>query len=312
MKLSVIIPAYNAKSTIERCINGIVSQLPRDCEVIVVDDGSTDATGNIIDKLAESHEQVVVMHTTNHGPSVARNKALDIAKGDYITFADSDDTIAPHTLEYALDTMQQHPEYDILEYPTHVDRGTEGQYDVSFSDCAYHSFAEYWLKLQGYNHSYVWNKLYKRELFKNIRFTPGYIFEDLWIQPLLMKRASIIATTSKGCYLYSYNPDGLSHNLDAAQLEMAVRAHAHTLSELSATHSDNPHFCNYYLKAVNIQIDLYSATGNIILDCYPIPWSYIKQVTGKALIKAIILKLLGLKMLCKIINLTHKTTNATH
>lgn len=94
MLLSVIIPAYNVERTLGRCVESVLGQGVDDMEVIIIDDGSTDGTGKVCDSYG-GREGVTVVHQKNGGLSEARNKGLDVAKGEMITFVDSDDYIAP-------------------------------------------------------------------------------------------------------------------------------------------------------------------------------------------------------------------------
>ena len=120
MTLSIIIPVYNVEQHLERCIQSIVSQLPDDCEILLIDDGSTDRCGVLCDELQQRHHMIRAVHQHNQGLSAARNRGLDIAQGEYITFIDSDDELCFHTLKENLAHLLAHPEADMLEYPVEV------------------------------------------------------------------------------------------------------------------------------------------------------------------------------------------------
>ncbi|MBR2810610.1 MAG: glycosyltransferase family 2 protein, partial [Solobacterium sp.] len=96
---SVIIPAFNAEKTIARCLDSLVSQLTGAEEIIVVDDGSADATVQVVDEYAGRYPDIRLIRKRNGGPSSARNAGILAAKGDYILFADSDDFVMPHYFE---------------------------------------------------------------------------------------------------------------------------------------------------------------------------------------------------------------------
>ena len=110
LKYSVIIPAYNAEDTIERCLQSLLAQKRDDAEIIVINDGSTDNTANIINNLAEANETIVCLHQENGGVSNARNNGLSHAKGTYITFVDSDDWV---TDDYFSELDKMDPDVDI-------------------------------------------------------------------------------------------------------------------------------------------------------------------------------------------------------
>ena len=99
MKLSIVIPAYNTQDTIGRCLDSVLGQTYRDIEIIVVDDGSTDHTGEVLDRYARDHDNVTVMHSENRGCSEARNTCIARATGEYIFFVDSDDTVDKDAFE---------------------------------------------------------------------------------------------------------------------------------------------------------------------------------------------------------------------
>lgn len=97
--ISVIIPAYNTEPYLARCLDSVLCQTLSDFELLLIDDGSTDGTGAIADRYAESDSRVKVIHQENGGVSSARNRGLEVARGEFITFVDSDDTVLPTYLE---------------------------------------------------------------------------------------------------------------------------------------------------------------------------------------------------------------------
>ena len=105
--LSIIIPVYNAVQYIEMCVESIFSGTSRDLEVLLIDDGSTDASGLLCDQLAKKYSGIRVFHTENRGLAEARNLGLQHAAGQYIGFVDADDTVAPNMFETMLRCMRE-------------------------------------------------------------------------------------------------------------------------------------------------------------------------------------------------------------
>ena len=127
MKLSVIIPVYNVQHTLERCLDSIISQPYPDWEVILVDDGSKDNSPTICDHYAEAYSNIIVIHKENKGLSDARNVGVQHATGQYITFVDSDDYIDQSTFEEVMHILNEHPEYDMIEYPIYIHYGDKNR-----------------------------------------------------------------------------------------------------------------------------------------------------------------------------------------
>ena len=98
-KVSIIIPVYNNEKYVEKCIRSVMNQTFRDLEILVIDDGSTDKSGEILDHLAAEDKRIRLFHQENSGVAAARNKGLDSATGEYFTFVDGDDYIASDYIE---------------------------------------------------------------------------------------------------------------------------------------------------------------------------------------------------------------------
>ena len=116
-KISIIIPVYNTPENLLRdCLNSAKNQTLKDIEIICVDDGSTDGSGKILDEYAKSDPRFIVIHKPNGGCSSARDKGMDLAKGEYIQFLDSDDTIDPTTSEKCYNAAKEY-DADIVKFP---------------------------------------------------------------------------------------------------------------------------------------------------------------------------------------------------
>ena len=103
--VSIIVPVYNVEKYLERCLDSLINQTLKDIEIILVDDGSTDDSGNICDKYAKKDKRIKVIHKENGGLSDARNIGLSIANGRYLQFVDSDDFIHKQMIEILYNTI---------------------------------------------------------------------------------------------------------------------------------------------------------------------------------------------------------------
>ena len=225
MKLSIIIPIYNVEDTLRRCLESVLGQMDDRMEVIIVDDGSTDTSGQIAEQMTAGRTDCRLIRQANKGLSAARNAGIEAATGEYITFTDSDDFVARGTYTALLAVLEEHPAYDILEYPVmeHYGHPTK-QHLLTFPDAVVGSIRDYWL-CGGHLHTYACNKLYRRELFADIHFPEGKAFEDAYTYPFLLQRAKVVATTSVGRYYYCHNDRGITAQAGGKELTDLLEAH---------------------------------------------------------------------------------------
>ena len=290
MKLTVVIPVYRVEATLDRCVESVLIQDIDDMEVILVDDGSPDSCPKMCDEWAEKDSRISVIHKENGGLSEARNAALDVAKGDYVTFVDSDDWLDEGTYKAILNLMDDN---DIVEYPV--------AHRLSLADRSYDNMDDYWLTEQAYTHTFAWNKIYRRTLFNDIRYPQGKVFEDVYTLPLLLRNAKRISTTSLGGYHYEWNPVGITATADGEKLAQLLDAH------LTA---GMPIDDSYYMHLLNIQMDVREQIGAPIT--LPNRKVNASNLNGKQKIKAILLNILGINTLCKINKFIHRFKKPTH
>lgn len=295
MKLSIIIPLYNNEDTLARCLESVLSQDIDHCEIIIVDDGSTDSSGAMADEWAKKHPQIRVLHKPNGGVSDARNHGLDHMKGQYVTFVDSDDTLAPGTLRKLMVMLEKHPEYDILEYSVLQHAGNDDECMLTLNDGVYHHAID-WLSANGCSHCWVWNKIFKSQLFNSLRF-PTHLrrFEDMWLINRLLSLHPVMATTSHGHYNYHCNANGLMATVDD------YTGLLHAQMDIVQHHAINLHdrrWHRLYMDIYNIQLYEYIRSGKILIPGQRVvPRCY----NGMAsLVKSLALDVFGLKVSCRI------------
>ena len=212
MKLSIIVPVYNIRRYLQRCIESILQQTYTDYELILVDDGSPDGCGSVCDRFAQECDKVKVIHKKNGGLSSARNAGIAAAKGEYITFVDGDDTIASGTYYYNMRILMSNPDIDILEYPVTKNYESPQSEVLSFKPekVSGNDIFPDWIKRKGYEHSFSWNKIYRAELFNFVRFPEGEVFEDTFITPTLYESAYNVYYSDCGFYYYYKNEGSIT------------------------------------------------------------------------------------------------------
>lgn len=302
MKLSIIIPLYNNEDTLERTVESVLRQNIDDCEIIIVDDGSTDNSGEVADDLARKNNRINVIHKLNGGPSDAKNFGLEVIKGEYVTFVDSDDELSPDTLKPLMDILSTHTEYDILEYSVQQHVGHYDECHLNIGDNVYRNAID-WLADNGSNHCWMWNKIFRKEIFNNLRF-PKQLrrFEDMWMMGEILKNNPKIATTTHGTYKYYWNPNGLMASMDTyielinAQMDI-IRKHS--------IDTRKKQWHKLYMDMYNIQLYIYIQSGKIVIPSQRVmPYPY-NGIQG--LVKSLALDLFGINGSCKLFNLFYRT-----
>ena len=296
MKLSIVVPVYCVEATLERCLKSIVGQTFQDFEVILVDDGSPDRCPQLCDQWAENDKRIRVIHQQNGGLSEARNTGIDHATGEYITFVDSDDYLDTNTYAQVMPLTAQ---ADIVEFPLYRHYGSDEQEVIRFEQRTYNDMKAYWLEGKAYEHSYAWNKIYRRELFSSVRFPKGKVFEDVATLPLLLDKAQSVMTTDKGLYYYCVNKAGITQQAKGEELNTLLKAHLEILKR---------GWCDdeYYMHVLNIQIDVYCMTKQPLLLHKRSNISLRKCHSRQLKAKALLLNTIGMKGLCQVKRITAK------
>ena len=211
--VSVIVPVYKVEPYLRRCLDSIVRQTYKNLEIILVDDGSPDGCPAICDEYAAKDSRIVVVHKENGGLSDARNAGLEIAKGEYISFVDSDDWVADVYIE-ALWTALESQKAELAVCNYHV---TESSYTLKISDCDYkpsevlepvQAVKKLWSK-DAVAFVTSWGKLIKASLLDGLRFPKGFIHEDEYTTYKILYRASKTVFLNLPLYFYFQRKDGI-------------------------------------------------------------------------------------------------------
>lgn len=211
--ISVIVPVYNGQDYLEKCIESIENQTYENLEVIIINDGSTDATGQVCVRLKEKYDNIHVITMEDEGVSAARNAGLDAAGGAFVTFVDADDRLRLKTLEVLyqgiLDTGSDICGCRFLTWKTEDEWGElqQNRYRIEKA-ITYHP--EAYLEKQILNgNSRCWSKLYRRAAIGKLRFTRGLtIGEDMLFLVELLPYVRSISELSYPGYGYYQNPQG--------------------------------------------------------------------------------------------------------
>ena len=256
--VTVVIPVYNAKATVEKTVRSILNQTYKNLEIIIVNDGSTDESLSICEKLEAEDSRIVIHTQENGGISAARNTGISLAKGKWITFVDSDDLIDPDMIEILLNSAVNtgadisfcnFKKVDTLE----LDNASSGlkadEKLLSSTDMINGS-------LLNEISLFVWGKLYKTVLFKGVESPVGRIYEDEITSLRLFAKSEKTVFTDKVLYFYYQNSTSLTKCPKAKHADDIVANQAEIVDLLKDKDIDKKalyaHLCSNYTLAYNI------------------------------------------------------------
>jgi len=211
--ISIIIPVYNVENYLIKCLESIINQTYKDIEIILVDDGATDSSGEICDLYKAKDKRISVFHKKNGGLSDARNFGLDRCTGEYITFLDSDDYVDESYIEKMyVNLLETESDISICNFEKVYDDDFKSKEEKSVSRTLY-------LKYEALERLFdrevcaqfvvAWGKLYKKELFKTIRFPLGKIHEDEFTTYKVLHGAKKIVYTDEKLVYYIQRGDSI-------------------------------------------------------------------------------------------------------
>lgn len=208
-RLSIIVPVFKVEDYLEQCIESILNQPFIDFELILVDDGSPDNCGKICDSYSLNDNRIRVIHKKNGGLSSARNVAIEVARGKYLSFIDSDDFISNDFYQDNMEYLMTHPDTDMLvlqvcHYDNKINKliYNEKRELIGYNEIVNYMFSENYL-------GSAWINIYNKEIFNHLRYPEGQIFEDGFILPEIVEKTKKIFITNTGIYYYRKRDDSI-------------------------------------------------------------------------------------------------------
>lgn len=225
--VSIIVPVYNVENYLSACIDSILAQTNPDFELLLVDDGSTDSSGDICDKYAELDNRIKVFHKKNGGVSSARNLALDHMSGKYCILVDSDDTIHPCLLEKTVEIIEKEKsdavvyDYKEVEESFEIEECYKIENFVSIESLSRDEVFKIILEGKRFR-MLACNKLYRVPLWENIRYPEGRKFgDDTSVTYRLMAQCNKVNYIKQELYYYRMRNDSALHNkIDFQNLQL--------------------------------------------------------------------------------------------
>lgn len=221
MRFSIIVPVYNIEKYIKECIDSVLDQDFEKYELILVDDGSTDGSGIICDRYADTDKRIRVIHNQNEGPSSARNKGIRNAKGEFIIFLDSDDYWCRNTMLSELDAYISETGVDITAFDgysswiedrgvAHIDSKDMNKLISRENGYCPEDFIRTHLQKNTYYTWYPWQYVFSRHLFidNGLYFPQGKKYEDTYLIWRILLKAEKIGVFPQKYYIYRRNRPG--------------------------------------------------------------------------------------------------------
>lgn len=225
--VSVIIPVYNVAPYLREALDSVVQQTYSNLEILIVDDGSTDGSGEICEEY-RSDDRVQIIHQENQGLSAARNRGLDRAAGEYIAFLDSDDAWRPDFIEKMLEAMEN-TDITVCRYEVHQLRldSMWKKIEPTAAKGFYGREEALWALANGMINVSVWNKLYRRDLWKETRFPEGHNYEDIETTYRIFGMCSNICFLDQPLYMHRRRPGSITNTATKKNLEDWRLAYEH-------------------------------------------------------------------------------------
>ena len=210
-KISVIVPVYNVEKYLLECVDSILAQTFTDFELILINDGSQDNSGAICDEYADKDSRIAVIHQENQGQAAARNNAIVIAKGEWITFVDSDDLIHPQMLEILFNAVDETTQISACDlYKSNICSDVFCSYKNKWEFKKHKINEDSLINLMHSSDYICWAacaKLIKKDILLKHPFTVGKIYEDSAVGFKWFHEAQNVNITEEQLYFYRINPN---------------------------------------------------------------------------------------------------------
>ena len=265
--ISIIIPVYKVEKYLEKCIQSVINQTYENLQIILVDDGSPDNCGKICDEYAKKDHRIEVIHKSNGGLSDARNKGLEMAKGEYIGFVDSDDYIEADMYEVLYNLLKQYnADVSICNFYT----VSQGKISIKNADNGINEYNRIEILkeilLDKNIQSYAWNKLYKKELFDEIKYPIGKKYEDIGTTFYLLEKCNKVVVTGKSEYYYINRQDSIINNVTESTItdyiELIIQRYDYIEENIKELSSYNKDYLKRILKTAEKDIKSLNEVGD--------------------------------------------------
>ena len=231
--ISIIVPVYNVRPYLEEALDSVLCQSYGKLEIIIVDDGSTDGSGEVCDSYAKRDARVIVLHQKNKGLSAARNAGLDRMTGEAVAFLDPDDAYDSNYIEAMWHSMRgKKADIVVCKYTVHstaktLSRKGGEKTHPPIGPGLYDRLAALRALADGTINVGVWNKLYRRRLWTDLRFPEGHVYEDIDVACRVVEGCDAVCVMDQPLYLHRKRPGSITDTVSSDNLRDWELAYAH-------------------------------------------------------------------------------------
>lgn len=322
IKFSFIIPVYNVKDYVEQCVESILGQTYKNFEIILVDDGSTDGSGDICDKYAQIYSNIKVVHKINGGLASARNSGMEVAEGEYIIFLDSDDYWLIDKLDFIAENCKDN-DLIVFNYETYDEKNKKviNSNNLNFDNVKniLINGEEYIQKVFENNKLYgwyAWHYAIKKDLMLKFKFKSNIKYEDVELMYKIILSSNKIGIVDYSILRYRLNREGsITHNVKLStekdKLEV-IKTNIRNVQNMEISDYTKQILCNNFSCLYYSTIILYNDIKNktekheLIKELKNSMWvcEYTTSTEQRLVYK--IMKIIGIKATCKLLDVRRK------
>jgi glycosyltransferase involved in cell wall biosynthesis len=260
--VSVIVPVYNVLPYLHEALDSLIGQTYRELEIILIDDGSTDGSGDVCDEYAERDQRINVIHQENKGLSAARNVGLDRANGGFIAFLDPDDAFHSEFIEIMLSSMiRENVDIALCKYSIQytTEKMTWSSTDKKqplINSGIYDRPTVLDVLVKGNINVSVWNKIYRKDLWNSIRFYEGHVHEDIDNAYSIFSNINKLFVVQDSLYIHRKRPGSITmdysyRNIDDA-FQSVIRTESFINANVPSIFSEKQQLCFQQTLIMNI------------------------------------------------------------
>lgn len=285
--ITVIVPFYKVEDYIDRCIRSILNQTYKNLEIILVDDGSPDNCGNIIDRYAQIDPRIIALHKENGGLSDARNYATQLARGEFLSYIDGDDWVSPYYIENLYSAIiKDNADLAVSGFQmVYEDKPNDNQPDnvlrdymqVGMEECLRSMFYQRGIETSAAS------KLYKRDMFHMLVYPKGKLYEDIPVTYAVIKHAKKIAIIKNEDYYYFQRATSIQNTSFVPQKLEAIEHMKDVVNDIENSYQQliSAAHCRYFSCVCNILFQIcdmkYEAEKKLL-------WNEVKHYRGEVLV----------------------------